>query len=897
MADAVAITGKPTATATNFVWSREGKTITLTWELTDSNATSDSNPNRVEWIQLNSSCLHNSAGLFIGFLTCNNRLDKNTTSYSWDLTDSALAGSFTYRDIARIGNSSIILCNSAGRGSYVNSPSLSFNAPNAPTVDDIEYDYTTGKLTFKIEGSEAIINKPRITYHMKIIREGIIDGGTIPTTVKFDKNVLGWDSNTEQYTYSTEITDEVDLQHENDQIYYTLEAYAVGMPKNSKTVTQNFKITHPACPFITKFEKTSGGGNTSVVSNSYYRTTQTLQLQIQYANKPANLSDTGWTNVGDEYSYNIQSLPLKDSDVNPEAGQHVFLRVMAGAYGRYAYSSYFQVDDQYYYWQENYHDSEDESVIKIVETSYGQDSESLEVVIGYDDNANYDACLLSYSTDDRAWTSTKQPETFEMPDSKWQDSETKSTEHPNTSSISILELEADTTYYLRARRYKTTDSTRNTRYSVMAEQSTSQEELTGLVLTAGDIVATGKECSFSWSFPEGLKQSSWTLKDADTGAGLASSTGSVTLTTLIFSTAGAKNICLDAIFSDGRSMTSNTVTVNVADAPTLKFETSPTATVTALPQTFKVTSDNAGADIQVKVSCVSSIKAIKPNGDAEQYTGDVIYSAQDTGAVECSITDGSKLWNNGRYTVQAVATANGVKSDTLTANFTVNYSAKLGAPTTDNVTITTTADKTATVTVNNLDAGITWDLYRATADQRNALVASGLSSGASVLDSYAPYALDSACKYIVLVKNSQQQYAFAPYEYTAEHGSLRFDWENKSVELPYNIEISDETDKQFEQQVYLDGTQRGTWGASVVRTANLSTDTIYIKDVETQKLVRELARYQGAVFVRTPLGQAYCANVDVKDISKQYDKQAMAVSFDCTEIDLTSDFMATISES
>ena len=125
-----------------------------------------------------------------------------------------------------------------------------------------------------------------------------------------------------------------------------------------------------------------------------------------------------------------------------------------------------------------------------------------------------------------------------------------------------------------------------------------------------------------------------------------------------------------------------------------------------------------------------------------------------------------------------------------------------------------------------------------------------------------------------------------------EGSNLRFDWGGKSVELPYNIEISDANDKQFEQQVYLDGSQKGSWGSSVVRQTTLSTNLIYLTSAEETELVRDLARYQGAVFVRTPLGQAFCANVEVSEISKNYDSKVVAVSFDCTEIDLTSDYMA-----
>ena len=891
-------TGAPNAQVKNMAWSREGEKITLTWELSDSNATADDNLRRVDWIQFNGYWLHGINHTVIGTVGTENKMTKNTTSKSIYISQFSMQNNHPYTDVSYMEGASIVLCNARGHTKGETLPTIYFNPPEAPTVDDIEYDYSTGKLTFKIEGSEAVSYKPRITYHMKITCERY-KNGSITSSVPFEKNVLGWDSNTEQYTYSTELTDSENLQSESDYIHYTLEAYAKGLPENSSTVTKHFYIAYPAKPAIVTLVPVSSGAN--VLVNSFYtsqRPTETLQLQIQYASSSANLTEAGWSDVGEEYSNpEIHSLPLKNSDVQNAVGQHVFLRVCAKAQGREVYSDAWLVDDSLYYWQEDYYTDADASVIEIEEVKQGGDSESLEVLIGYANDENYDACLLTYSTDQRAWTSTNQPEEFEMPDSRWMSLESESKTHACTSRITVLGLESDTVYWLRARRYKTTDSTKNTRFSAKAKCNTSQEELTGLALTASDIVATGKECAFSWSFPEDWKQTSWTLKDASTNVGLKNASSSATSTTHTFTSAGTKTVYLEIVLDSGRTTQSDPVTVTVVDAPTLAFTTAPTSTLTTLPQTFSIKStNNASADIQVKVLCENGVKAVKPDGETEQYVNDIIYSAQGTGTVNCSIVDGSKLWNGGRYRIQAVATANGVKSSPLETCFNVSYSSKPSTPSASDVVITP-AGKTATVTVKNLATGITWDLYRATVDGRNALIAQDLASGATVTDDFAPYSSNGSNEYIVLVKNSQQQYTFAPYEYTLKSGVLRFDWNNNSVELPYNIEISDEVDKQFEQQVYLDGTQRGSWGASVIHSATLSTDTIYIKDEAVQQKVRELARYQGAVFVRTPLGQAYCANVDVKDISKAYDSNIMAVEFECTEIDLTNDYGATVDAS
>ena len=61
----------------------------------------------------------------------------------------------------------------------------------------------------------------------------------------------------------------------------------------------------------------------------------------------------------------------------------------------------------------------------------------------------------------------------------------------------------------------------------------------------------------------------------------------------------------------------------------------------------------------------------------------------------------------------------------------------------------------------------------------------------------------------------------------------------------------------------MDGKTRGYWNPGVTRKSGLSTDVVTLDDDETARRVRELANYSGPVFMRTPTGDAYQANVDV----------------------------------
>ena len=901
---AVAITGAPDGWYEgNIVFSkRVGKTCTYTYKL-GSRVTAGDNPRRAEKMRMVVTQYNNGRIIH----TTDVMLSLNGTG-SFNLVQGCTRFFFRFQ-----------LNNSKGGGAVWENWQDVTAPPTVPASNlTLSFDSTkTGNnLSYGFTGfynkDSVYRNQPRSGYKISVLKEQSISGKYSSSNAVSPTSVLGWDTN-ETVSWSS-ATAATLPSADADWVKYTFTVEVLGWrnnpPSGAKTVKRLF-IARPPIPTITKFTKSSNGkgADVSVKYNLAYkdgvmsRPMDKLKLQIAYAADGGTIKESDWTDIGEEQEAVIRSgdvtagFYISDADISPSQGQHVYLRAKASWQTLTpTYSKNFLVPDQYYFRKVfTYEDSAPATDISITSVTTGDDNTSLVAIIGYNDITTYNACELGYSTDKNAWMSTKQPETFEMPDADWKTSTSLVTSHKYTSKVKISGLDEETTYYLRARRYNTDDATKKTAWSIVKEGNTGGEELTGLVLTASDIVVTGKSCTFSWNFPDDLKQTEWFLKDPTTQGVLASGTGSVTSVSITYDTAGTKQAYLTSYFDNGKSMDAEAVSVEVVDPPTVSWTTEPSATVTALPLTFGVKADDTSADVRVVVTSLG-MHANTPEGWSTQYAGDVVYSAIGTGSgVSCSIDNSTynRLWDGGVYMVYATATANNVTSSPLTKIFTVSLADTVELPADDDVVITPLEDKSATIQVNNLADGITWDLYRATTDSRNSLVASGQASGATVTDNYAPYSTSSKCKYIVLVRNANRQFAFRDYEYEAKHKVLRFDWNDNYVEHPYNIEISDETDKQFEQQVYLDGSQKGAWGASVIRSTSLSTDTVYVKDEEVQKKVRELARYQGAVFVRTPLGQAYTANVEVSDINKTYDKKAMAVSFDCTEIDLTSDFIAT----
>jgi hypothetical protein len=942
---AVTITKAPTKhkiTVTGYTRTRNE--YTLTWKV-DSSAVKDTADDRIQEFHV-----------FLGVLTNTSIPDYRVTAkgktWGWQ-TITAESGTTTYSASITIDESVYYpkVTNYAKYFKYYvqgfNKPYKSINqygttavsndiaiyVPPLPTVGGTrKYDNATNTMTCTVQSPEYYTNQPRSTVQVRVWRLAYIGGKYYNGNNNDGKPIYeGWplgadnanSGKEETYTYTDKTAPA--LTSANDWVrwivYARCQGYCGARPSNKVDthVTTNlykpniidegywrratiFKA-YPAKPSkpIVKLAGANALGGLNVTWNdnwSYQRPTETTKVQLAYAMKQSLIDETSWTDVTDDFTNTERKMAcsafVPASSIKNAVGEHVYLRILAeGQCGQVA-SDVVLVNDKWYYTDESPQGDAPASVVQITQANSGGDNSSLDCVIGYATDSKYNACEISYSTDQKAWTSTKDPSTYEMRDTYWQDKKRKSTSHANTSSISICDLDEGTTYFMRARRINLSDTEKRTLWSAVVRGNTSKDEVAGLQLTGVDKVATEQGATFSWKWSSELTQTGWSLVNADTKQGFAWAEDGATSAEYAFPTAGTYNVYLHATYSDGSTSDSNTVSLQVVDKPTASVTLS-SETLSAIPFTFDVTA--SAEDVTTTVQVISPIGCRRnyPDGEEVQYSGDVLYSQDVTGASNTiTLEDASWLFDGGYYLIRAVPTQNGIKGDSATATFNVEYSSVVELPTDDNIVIgKDETAKTAQVQVNNLAEGLTWSLYRSSADGRSTLIASELASGDVITDPYAPYSKDGQCEYTILAENTNKQIDTLSVSYSLKGSVLRFDWDNdKSLEVPYNLSISDSNDKQFEQQLYLDGSQKGSWGASVVRTASLSTDLIYIEDEERLKLVRELARYQGAVFVRTPLGQAYCANVEVDDVSKEYDSKVMAVSFDVTEIDTTSEFKA-----
>ena len=190
------------------------------------------------------------------------------------------------------------------------------------------------------------------------------------------------------------------------------------------------------------------------------------------------------------------------------------------------------------------------------------------------------------------------------------------------------------------------------------------------------------------------------------------------------------------------------------------------------------------------------------------------------------------------------------------------------------------------------------DVYRVTPDGVYS-IGSDILFGTSVVDQYAPFSNAAPLKYRLVTKTEDGDIAWRDVSYMVHGHSIRFDWvasragktnTTHTVSLPYNLRYTDKWTKQFEGVRDLAGGKTGWWLPGVDRTVDLSTDLVRLSDFETKTLVRELANHSGPVFVRTPNGCAYTANVEVTAFPDEYDSLVQTVTFTAEEIDMIDEF-------
>lgn len=266
----------------------------------------------------------------------------------------------------------------------------------------------------------------------------------------------------------------------------------------------------------------------------------------------------------------------------------------------------------------------------------------------------------------------------------------------------------------------------------------------------------------------------------------------------------------------------------------------------------------------------------------------------------------TRLWNKCNYALEITATDPELESNVSTSVIHIrtdwsNVTSPLRPPS-RNSTVQLSG-KTALIRPVASSGGSSSDraeIYRVTPDGAELVLQNGLF-GTTYEDKYVPYSNTAELKYRIATRtlNNQVDWLDIPYTFGVSPAwrggqpfyTMSFDWGgDRHLEVPYNLSFTDGYAKSFERRANLDGTASGWWNKSVSKTKSLKTVATKFTEPDQIALIRELAQYPGAVFVRTPDGDAFAADVQVSSIDNSYDAMTLSVSFKATAITLPDEF-------
>lgn len=267
------------------------------------------------------------------------------------------------------------------------------------------------------------------------------------------------------------------------------------------------------------------------------------------------------------------------------------------------------------------------------------------------------------------------------------------------------------------------------------------------------------------------------------------------------------------------------------------------------------------------------------------------------------------LENNIEYTVRCVVSMNSGLTAEADALLTVAWTDKIYQPNAEvgvNKEDVTAQIRPFCLDENNLPVeGVTLSVYRREFDGSFTEIGSGLINGNNtfVIDphpslDYARYRIVATTDdtgavsyydvpgYPVGDKNIIIQWAetWSEFDSTLSDQLSRPAWSGSMIKLPYNVDVSDNTDVDVEMVQYI-GRKRPVsyYGTQINQTSTWNAD-ILKSDKELLYAIRRLAVWTGDVYVREPSGSGYWASINVS-FNQKHKELTIPVTFNITRVE------------
>lgn len=787
------------------------------------------------------------------------------------------------------------------------SVTLSFAVPRKPTIDAWELDAETGTISTTIRCDPGEDRYERYDTFWCVTRQ---DSADRDNGYRTEQIVKDWASSTDvEVEVSRQEADAANLLP-GQWVRYTVKAYARGLAGDSATVSRTYTFAPPAQASITSVVRSSDDPSGIVTVRISSNATPTAPVDRLTLYRIADTAITSATTMSEVDISEWSEVARDDGscsglcdlvgEARPGTKRHTWYMVVSEHGGVRRRSVPVEAECLYHQTDATSDDS-----VTFIEAK-PNDGSSIALHLGWDSDEST-TTQVSWSEHADAWESTEQPTTFDV---GWEDDE-PAPGFDHSAWLYVRGLDEGRPYYVRARR--TLDEQGVTSASPWCYPPNNSPVVPSStpstpVLTAPAIVARGQAIGLTWTFAAGA-QTAWQVLQVLDGElrELASSYDSCTSCPIPPESYGFADSLsfVVRVTAGGDWVESNRATVTIADAPSCEVGVlvDGSGNVVSQPLSFVVSTDCAGATLVLTVKA-SGVCSHAPSGIARQARGDVVWATaltpdlsweSDVSAWATTVTAPAELclFDGASYEVTVVATDPDTRlaSEPAAVTFAVDWSHKAVCP---GGVVEVDADAmSATVTPVAPTGAIgsdVCDIYRLTPDGAY-LIAADVPFGTPMVDPVAPFSDGSELAYRLVTRTADGDVDYRDVAYELAGGALRIDFGETSVELPYNIEMTDAFSKGFEARTHLDGSTAGYWEQSVGRRATLSTDIVAL-DHGQKALLSELGRHAGPCFVRTPNGSAYEADVQVGGITDSYGSAVAGVSIDATEVRLTEEWMA-----
>lgn len=789
-----------------------------------------------------------------------------------------------------------------------------FKTPRKPTISAFSFNTETGTVSATIRTNAGTGYRERYDTRFRVTVYNSSTGKT--------NKIRNDSSQSTSFTVSYDVSNYQNLAY-GQYIKVTVSAWARGYAGESKKVTKSYYVGYPKEPSITDVivsGKTSRSKCTvkintnSTKKHPVDRVKLEKLVDVEYKKASQIPANANWEDTGVIDDAQCTALALSVADLIPTPGNATWLRVKtyhANESILYRYSDYYRVKKL-----ETPEPTAADDDIVIISATAGEDGKSALLQLGWNADGTDDSTgtELTWADEEDMWKSTDKPEeyTFTWSDGRFTGEDPVTgltTTWQDSALITVKKLEEATKYWFKARRYLEGDPTTYSEYSNPGTVITSQTPET-IVATCDNYVPVGASLPVYWVLSGNGMQTAWQIISS-AGTVIAEGEGSLSATQ-IDATRLAEFAVNDLITFTVQASTgadyvvSEEHTVRIVSVPEITV-TAP-ATLTAQPMSFDVTASTL-CDLTVILTSQGA-SSQGPTGLLRQTADDTIHSdvyepvwveENDVLTATVELPNGLDLWNGATYTLSVVATdrETELQSEEVLTDITVDWENPAVDPfeyveltpvdTYDENEGHTLGVQIALTPPANANEDDVYDIYRMDGGHAS-LIGESFPLTHTVIDQYAPFGEDMTLYYRVVLRTADGDEAFADIEYVLETGTLRFDWSEGYLELPYNLSIGDSYQKDFELRQHMDGSSDGYWNPNIERKGSLSTDVIRLSQESEIEMARKLARYAGPVFVRTPVGSAYEADVQVSDMSVD-NSTVMAIAIDATEVGLTQEFI------